>query len=241
MLTVFMRTLILYLVSMVAMRLMGKKQVGQLQPYEFVLAMMIADLAASPMENVGTPLLYGIIPILALLLMYGVFSLLSARFMPVRRLLSGGPSVLIRKGVIQYDEMGRLCYTVTDLMESLRVKGFLNIADVCTAVLETSGELSVFPFADKRPVTPEDLNLSVDYEGIPMTLAVDGQVQHGHLRQCGLNEEWLMEKIRPLGYQSPRRLLLASLDTQGRLFVQGKGEKAKMHIIQALEKEKVNW
>lgn len=241
MLTVCVRTLILYAVSVAAMRLMGKKQIGQLQPYEFVLAIMIADLAASPMENVGTPLLYGIVPILTMLLLYGIFTLLSAKFMPMRRALSGGPSVIIRKGVIQYREMDRLCYTVTDLLEALRCQGFLNIADVCTAILETSGQLSAFPYPNKRPVTPEDLQLQADSEGIPMTLTVDGRVQREHLKKCGLREEWLLDQLKALGYQSPGEILLASLDTQGRLYVQSKRDDAGMHIVQALDEKDVKW
>lgn len=241
MLTVFVRTLILYGVSVVAIRLMGKRQVGQLQPYEFVVALMIAELAASPMENVGTPLLYGIVPILGLLLLHGVATLLSVKFMPLRRAVSGGPSVVIRKGVIQYAEMRRMCYTTSDLLEELRAQGFLNIADVCTAVLETSGKLSVFPYANKRPVTPEDMHLQVDYEGIPMTLVVDGRVQQGHLRQCGLTESWLWDRLRPLGYTRPGQVLLCSLDTRGMLLVQGKGADEKMHLIQALDQKAVGW
>ena len=241
MLTIFVRTLILYVVSVLAMRLMGKRQVGQLQPYEFVLALMIAELAASPMENVGTPLLYGIVPILGLLFLHGLGTLLSVKFTPVRRAISGGPSVIIRKGAIQFAEMRRMCYTTTDLLEELRAQGFLNIADVCTAVLETSGKLSVFPYANKRPATPEDLQLQVDYEGIPMTLVVDGRVQAEHLKKCGLTAGWLLNRLRPLGYERVESVLLASLDTQGRLFVQGKGEQGKMHLVQALEKKAAGW
>lgn len=230
MLTVFFRTLILYSVSVLAIRLMGKRQIGQLQPYEFVLALMIADLAASPMENVGTPLLYGVVPILTMLFLYGVFTLLSVKWMPLRRALCGGPSVVIRDGAIQYEEMRRLCYTVTDLTEELREQGFLNVADVRTAILETSGQLSVFPRAKKRPVTPEDLRLKPEEETIPMTLAVDGKVQQEHLQTCGLDEKWLRERIAPLGFSSVSEVLLASLDGRGRLFVQGK--KGGAHLIE---------
>lgn len=241
MLTIFVRTMILYVVSVAAIRLMGKRQVGQLQPYEFVLALMIAELAASPMENVGTPLLYGIVPILGLLLLHGVGTMLSVKFMPVRRAISGGPSVIIRKGAIQYGEMRRMCYTTSDLLEELRAQGFLNIADVCTAVLETSGKLSVFPFANKRPLTPEDMQQQVDYEDIPMTLVVDGRLQQEHLQKCGLTEGWLWKQLRPIGYSQPEQVLLCSLDTKGMLFVQGKGDKGRMHLLRAMEPRTAGW
>lgn len=241
MLTVFLRTVLLYILSVLAIRLMGKRQVGQLQPYELVLALMIAELAASPMESVGTPLLYGVMPILGLLLLHGVATIASVKSIKARRVLSGGPSVIIRKGAIQYDEMRRMCYTISDLLEELRLQGYLNVADVGTAILETSGKLSVFPHAHKRPATPEDLQLQVEYEGIPMTLVVDGNIQKEHLQKCGLEENWLMDRLRPLGYMKIQEVLLASLDTQGKLWVQGKGQNGKMHLIQAMDAGNVRW
>jgi len=193
------------------------------------------------MENVGTPILYGIIPILGLIILHGLSTLLLVKFTGFRRLISGGPSVIIRRGVIQYDEMKRLCYTTTDLLEELRSQGYLNVADVCTAILETNGKLSVFPHANKRPATPEDMQLAVAYEGIPLTLVVDGRIQKEHLKRAGLTESWLSKKLIALGYSSPEIILLASLDTQGKLFVQGKGEDGKMHLLQAIEEKQVNW
>jgi len=239
MFTVFIRTVILYLVSVLAMRLMGKRQVGQLQPYEFVLALMIAELAAAPMENVGTPLLYGIIPILGLLLLHGLATLLSVKSMVFRRLLSGGPSVIIRRGVIQYREMKRLCYTLSDLMEELRAQGYLNIADVGTAVLETNGRLSVFPHAGKRPLTPEDMDMHPTYEGIPLALVTEGKLQPQHLKKCGLTQERLHALLHPLGCSRFQQLMLVSLDTQGMMFIQEMN--GVQHKIRALSPQEVNW
>ena len=241
MLTVFIRTILLYLFSIAAIRLMGKRQVGQLQPYELVVALMIAELAAAPMEDIGVPLLYGIVPILGLMLLHGLATLLSVRFTAFRRLLSGGPSVIIRKGVIQYEEMRRMCYTTTDLMEELRALGYLNIADVSTAILETNGRLSAFPHAENRPATPKDFRLTVPYEGIPMTLIVDGRMQQDHLKKCGLNEKWVMAQLKTAGFSHVEEVLLASLDTQGRLLIQGKKRDQQIYLIQALKEEAVNW
>lgn len=239
MLTVFIRTILLYLLSTLAVRLMGKRQIGQLQPYEFVLALMIAELAAAPMEGVGTPLLYGIIPILGLLVLHGLGTLLSMKSVKARKLLSGSPSVIIRNGVIQYAEMKRMCYTVSDLLEEIRGQGYLNIADVGTAIMETSGKLSVFSRGNKRPVSMEDMHLPASYEGIPMTLAVDGKIQREHLKKCGLDENWLLKQLGKLGYHGIEEVLLASLDTKGKMYVQGKEEN--VHLIQALDEKQVVW
>jgi len=241
MLTVFTRTLILYALSVLAIRLMGKRQVGQLQPYEFVLALMIAELAAAPMEDIGTPLLYGIVPILGMMILHGLAALLSAKSMFFRRMLSGGPSVIIRKGVIQYHEMKRLCYTISDLLEELRSQGYLNIADIHTAIMETNGKLSIFPYAQKRPATPEDLHLSPPEEGIPMTLVVDGRIQKDHLQRCGLDDAWLKKQLKRAGTPDEKDILLASLDTQGKLFIQQKAENSPPSQIQALDAKAVKW
>ena len=241
MLTIFTRTLILYALSVLAIRLMGKRQVGQLQPYEFVLALMIAELAAAPMEDIGTPLLYGIIPILGMMILHALAALLSAKSVFFRRMLSGGPSVIIRKGAIQYTEMKRLGYTISDLLEELRAQGYLNAADVYTAILETNGKLSVFPYGNKRPATPEDLQLSVVNEDIPMTLIVDGKIQTEHLRFCGLEETWLKQQLQAAGITDVKGIVLASLDHQGKLFIQEKAENALPLQVQALDEKAVKW
>lgn len=241
MLTIFARTAILYVVSVVAMRMMGKRQVGQLQPYEFVLAMMIADLATSPMESAGAPLGYGLVPIIALVFLHGVGTILSMRWPGFRLAVSGGPSVVMRRGAICYSEMKRVNYTMSDLLEGLRAQGYLNIADVCTAVLETSGKLSVFPFSAQRPVTPADMKLSVPFEGIPMTLILDGQLQKDNLARCGQNEKWLQKKLAPLELWPAERVALCSLDTAGTLFAQGRKKGDAAHRVEALPPEQAVW
>lgn len=241
MLTVSIRAVILYLISIIAMRLMGKRQVGQLQPYEFVLAIMIADLAASPMENVGTPLLYGIVPILTLLFLHALFTLLNVNSISVRRALCGGPSVMIRRGVLQYDEMRRMNYSLSDLLEEMRSQGYLNIAQVDTAILETGGKLSVFPRAPYAPLTPEDIHLRTQREGVPLTLILDGRIQEGHLALCGKDVVWLMEQLQKAGVQHEEAVLLASLDTRGKLYVQLKNDAENAMLFQALDAKEVSW
>ncbi len=222
MLTVLLRSCILYAVSVLAMRLMGKRQVGQLQPYELVVAIMIAELAASPMESVGTPLLYGIVPIGALVVLHGLGSILSAKSVRARTALSGEPSVLVRNGAVQYEELSRLNYSMSDLMEEVRACGVLNIADVNVAILETSGKLSVFPHALKRPVTPEDMQLSPEDEAIPMMLVVDGKPQPRQLAKCGKDEQWLTTQLKKSGNLAMPDVLYCLLDTKGTLIVQDK-------------------
>lgn len=241
MLTVLLRATILFLSAVFVVRVMGKRQVGQLQPYELVIAIMIAELAATPMEDIGVPLIYGIVPMLTLMVLHSAFSIASVKSQRAREFLNGTPSVLIRRGVIQKDELLRSCYNLNDLLEEMRAAGILNPAEVGTAILETSGKMSVFPKSAYRAATPADLNLATGYEGIPLTLVQDGEIERSNLQRGGLDESWLRRALEGLGFSEPGEVLLASLDTAGMLFVQGRGEKPQLKIVQALAPEKAVW
>lgn len=222
MLTIFVRVVILYAFSVLAMRLMGKRQVGQLQPYELVLSLMVAEIAASPMEDMDIPLLHGLVPILGLLVLHGVCTALALKCMPVRRMLFGVPGVVIRDGVINYSKMKHMGYTMTDLMEDMRGQGVEDIAKVHTAILETNGKLSVFLKAEKAPLTPEDMHLQVREKGMPCILLVDGRVQKKHLQESGHDEGWLDAQLQKMGIKDKKSILLFSLDGEGKMFVQDK-------------------
>lgn len=241
MLTVLLRATLLFAIAVIVMRIMGKRQISQLQPFELVIAIMIAELAASPMENVGIPLLHGILPMLMLVVLHSLLALASLKSQRLRAVISGTPSVLVKKGVVQETELRRACYDLNDLLEELRAGGVLSLSDVGTAILETSGKLSVFPLADKRPLTPKDMQLTPAYEGIPLTLVLDGEVQRENLALGGLDENWLAKTLEKFGFHAPGEVFLASLDTQGILYAQGRGDKPRLRVAQALEADKVGW
>jgi uncharacterized membrane protein YcaP (DUF421 family) len=217
-----LRTIILYLLVMITIRLMGKHQIGQLQPFELVITIMISELAAIPMQDTEIPLLNGVIPIITLLFIQTTLSLLSLKSNRARRVICGNTSILIESGKINAAEMARLRYSLSDLLEQLRLKDIANIADVEFAILETSGKLSVIPKSQKRPVNPEDLHLETTYEGLPLTLILDGKIQHHNLQKNRLTEAWLRAELRKFGFSSCREILLASQDTSGKLFIQPK-------------------
>ncbi len=216
------RTVILYLLIVLIIRLMGKHQIGQLQPFELVITIMISELAAVPMQDTDIPLLHGIIPILTLLLIQISLSLLTLKNETARRIICGGPSILIENGKINQAELTRLRYNLNDLLEQLRLKDMPNIADVEYAILETSGKLSIIPKSQKRPVNPEDLKLETPYEGLPVTLIVDGVLKEKNLTMLNLSQDWLRGELNKHGLDSWDQVLLASLDTTGRLFLQPK-------------------
>lgn len=226
MLIVFFRSLILYLLVVFVMRVMGKRQVGQLQPFEFVLAIMIADLVAVPMQDKEIPLINGIVPIVTLLIAQLTLSYISLKSTKARSIICGRPSILIRNGQIEEEELSRLRYNVNDLTEQLRAKGFANLQDVEFAILETRGDLSVIPKSQKRPLNPEDLQLSTEYEGLPLPLVIDGVIEHANLSKANLDEAWLRQELIRFGLE-PESTLVASLDTQGKLFFQPKADHRK--------------
>lgn len=213
MLILFFRTLILYALVVIFMRISGKQQIGQLQPYELVIAIMIADLVAIPMQNKGIPLLSGIIPILTLLVSQLFLSYLSMKSLRARAIICGTPTILIEKGKILTSQLQKERYNINDLLEELRVKGYPNIADVEYAILETNGSLSVIPKSNKRPVTPQDLNLTPQYEGLPLPIIIDGRIMHQNMQKAGIDMEWLNAQLKMWKIQNVKEVLFASLDT----------------------------
>lgn len=214
------RTLILFLVVVVGLRLMGKRQIGQLQPYELVIVIMLSALAAIPMENTGIPLVSGLFPIFTLLLAQVTLSYISLKSERARGIICGTPSVLIENGKIVEKELSRLRYNINDLLEQLRSKNIPNVSDVEFAILETSGQLSVIPKSQKRPLVPADMNLPTTYEGLPLTLIIDGYVFRQNLSKVNLNMEWLELELQKFGVKNVNDVLFASLDTEGKLFYQ---------------------
>lgn len=203
MITAFARTVILYFLIMIGLRLMGKRQIGELEPGELVLTMMISDLATVPMQDFGIPLLAGVIPILTLLALSMLLSQLSLSSLRFRRLVCGTPSVLIRDGQVQQEAMRRNRYTLDELLEELRGQGVSDLEDVRYAVLENSGRLSV---------------LKAEEAGtLPVVLINDGRLLRRNLTARGLDEQWLRQALRKEGLTSPREAFLLTLDETGRV------------------------
>lgn len=240
MLTIFTRSVLLYIASLLAMRAMGKREVGQLQPFELVVVIMIAELAATPMGGVGIPLLYGIVPMIALVVCHGIITALCMRFQPFRAWMSGQPTVLMRNGVICEKQMRKSAMDLNDLMEAIRTAGILDPAEVGTVVLEPGGQVNVFPKADFRSLSPHDLHLDVSSEGLPLPLVMDGVIQHDNLSRGRLTEQWLRENARKFGYPDLTQVLFLCLNTQGEMLIQGKGT-TKTDLKSVLGPEKAVW
>lgn len=219
------RSVILYAVVLIAMRLMGKRQMVQLQPYEFVIAIMIAELAVLPIENIHAPLTHSIYPILILAGLEILISTLSLKSEKVRTLISGRPTIVIENGHIRENVLRKLRYNLDELMGQLRNSGYSDVTDVEFAVLETSGQISVFPCSQSRPVAPKDLNIPTPYEGLSVPLVLDGAIKYENLELCGLSYSWLAQSIKEHGLNDINDVFYASLNTQGKLHIQSKEPK----------------
>jgi len=222
MLTMFIRSILLYVTAVTVIRLMGKRQVGQLQPFELVVVIMIAELAATPMATIGTPLLWGILPMIALLICHGIIEFLDMRWPAFAKLMGGDPTVLIRDGVICTASMRRSGVSLPDLMEAVRLGGQQDIAQVATAILEPSGGITVFPKAVNRPLTPQDVSCRVAPEGLPLPLILDGAIHPGNLRSAGLEPKQLRALVMNIGLGTVPEVLLLTLSPDGRIHAQSK-------------------
>ena len=221
MLILVVRTLILYGMVIAAMRIMGKRQLGELQPSELVVAIMISDLASVPMQAIDIPLLSGIIPVLTLIVAEVMMSYLSLKSKNIRKFLSGEPSIVVYDGCINEAELKKLRFNINDLLEELRLNGCHDISDVAVAVLETSGKLSVIPKDKARPVTVEDLQLeNVRHDGLPC-------VNEGELTRAKKDHIWLTKELKKRNIKDVKEIFVASLDAEDELFIQLKGEWRK--------------
>ena len=182
MLATFVRVIILYLLVLITMRLMGKREIGQLQPFELAISIMIADLASVPMADIGIPLLSGVVPILGLLALHLLISFINLKSIKAREIICGKPSILISNGRINEKALKKERFTINELEERLRGFSISSIEDVDYAILETSGQISVIPKRNKRNTTPADFHIMPKDEGLPYDLIIDGMVMKENLK-----------------------------------------------------------
>ena len=221
MLLIFIRSILLYILVLVVMRLMGKREIGQLQPFELAISIMIADLASIPMTDTGIPISNGVIPILGLLVMHLLISLINMKSIKAREIICGKPSILIYRGKINEEALKKERFTINELEERLRGNNIFNLCDVEYAILETSGQVTVIQKPEKRNTIPEDFNITPEYEGIPYDLIIDGKIMYKNLQIIGKDEEWLKKQVKNFKAKT-EEILVATIDGKGQFFCQKK-------------------
>jgi len=216
------RSIIIYFCVIIVVRLMGKRQIGEMQPFEFVITLIIADLACIPMAELSVPLVHGIVPILTLLIVHFLLCVVARKSMIARYLISGRPAIVVNPNGIDYSELKALNMTLDDLMELIRGCDVFNISDIAYAILETNGKLCIMKKANLEPATREDLGININQNSIPINLIMDGQLMVENLKISGINKDFIMKYLEKSNINNIKDVLLMTIDKNGTIFIQGK-------------------
>lgn len=211
-----LRTVILYFMVILSLRLMGKRQIGELEPSELVVTIMISELATIPMQETGAPLMKGLFPILALLtleIFLSAFLMKSIRF---RKLLCGKPSLVIENGKVIQKELKKNRLTIDELIEELRFQSVTDISTVQYGVLETNGQLSIILYAAERPAKAGET--ATDLGGLPVIIVNDGRLMTYNMRKKGITEKWLSSELKSRGADSIRDVYLFMVDERNNIY-----------------------
>lgn len=215
------RTTIMFTAVIVIMRFMGKRQIGQLQPYELVIAMMISDLASIPLQDNSIPLINGFLPILTLMGLQILISFLILKFKVLRNIICGKPCILIKNGVIIKENLKKQMYNLDDLLETIRLQGTPDVSDILLAVLENNGNVSICLYPLKSPALREDINeCTKENTGILTDIIIDGYVMKDNMRALGISNKDMMHELKRRGYDNPHNVFYCYVDSSGAYHVQ---------------------
>lgn len=224
MLTIIIRSVIIYLIVLLVFRLMGKRQLGQMQPFELVLTLIIADLATIPMAEISVPVLHGIVPLLTLVVLHFILTIICRSSHLFSKIISGKPIIIINPKGIDYKAMKKLNLSTDDIFEALRGSGYFDISQIQYAIMETNGKVSVMPKADFSPVTNGDLKNKAEDSYLPIVLVSEGKIIKDNINLAGITEQDV-QKIIDKNYdrkQSIKNVLLLTIDRTGQGYVQMK-------------------
>ena len=209
------RTALLYGLLIFTVRLMGKRQVAEMEPAEFVVTMLLANLAAVPMQDNGLPLLSGVVPIFTVLALELILAVLSMKLLPLRRMLCGVPTLLIRDGQIDQKALAVSRVSLDELQQKLREKDVFDFSEVAFAVLETDGELSVMLYPQYQTATRGDAGAPLSPARLYYNVISDGVVLKDKLRQAGFSRDWLQKELKSRGC-TVRDVFLLAVDSRGK-------------------------
>ncbi len=234
MITLVLRSIIIYCIVLVAVRLMGKRQIGDMQPFELVVTFIIADLACIPMSDVSIPIVFGIIPLLTLVVLHHILSLINRKSIIFRKILNGKPIIVIDKQGINYKALKKLNMTLNDLTEGLRASQCFNLQDVAYAIVETNGNISVLLKSSISPISCQDMKIKKDEVSLNVILVNDGKLVKDNLINLNLTSEFIDKIIAKENTKSINDVLILTVNENGEIYYQEKNKEAK--VLQ----EKVN-
>jgi len=223
--TVLIRATVIFIIVLVMVRLMGKRQIGEMQPFELVITLIIAEIACIPMSDVAIPLSHGVVPILTLVVLHFLLSFLARKSLSLRRVISGNPIVVIDTNGINYENLKKMNMNINDLIEALRSGGDFNLEEIRYAIFETNGKLCVVKYEQYDPATREDLKLKPEPSVLPMALLVDGKFLKDNLALAHITEPELAKTLHKNGVNNYKKTALVMIDNNGGLYIQPRDGK----------------
>ncbi len=215
---VILRTVIVFFTLIIAMRIMGKRQMGELELPELAVAVLIADLGAHPLQDIGIPLMNGLLPVIVLFCCQILLAGLNMRFVGLRKIIYGTPCFLIENGVINQKEMRRNRFTLEELAEELRSREVCDIKQIQYAILETNGLLNVLLYPSHKPPSAKELDIPVRDPGYYHIIINNGKLMQDNLKKSGKDLDWLMSELQEQGVSDPSKVFLLSLNDEGGIF-----------------------
>ena len=225
MFTLIARCIIIYTIVLMVFRLMGKRQLGELQPFEFVITLIVADLATLPMADTAIPLIHGIVPLITLLLIHFALSLFMRKSIWFRKLVSGKPVIIISPKGIDYENLKKLNLNLNDVQESLRNLNYFNFDDIEYAIVETNGKITAIPKVATTPVTKEDLQIESPENRLFIILVSDGKLVKENMLLAKVDEAFILRQIKKAGENKIKDILVFTLDNNGNMYIQAKNKQ----------------
>ena len=228
---VFLRVLIIYVTVLIFLRLMGKRQIGEMQPYEVVITLIIADLATLPMSDTNIPLLNGILPLAILVLIHYFLTLIIRKNNKLRKIISGSPVIVISPKGIEYDALKNLNMCLDDVIEMLRQANYYSFDQILYAIIETNGKLSVIPTTENTPATAKDVGANNPEAELPHIVVSDGKLIKSELKTLKITMKYFNEIINNLQIKSLKNLIVLTINESGKVYYQTKGSEYKIYDL----------
>ncbi len=225
MITIVIRAVIIYLIVLTVLRLMGKRQIGQMQPYELVMTLIIADLATIPMGELSVPLLHGVVPLLTLSVIHFIITIATKKSIKLNHLISGKPIIIINPNGIDYEALQNLKISTDDIFGAIRTKGYFKLEQIEYAIMETNGTINVLPKSDNAPVTNLDLKIKKENEGIPVTLVSEGTIMKENLEIAEVDEKFVNKALEKAKIKNLKQCVILTIDEQNKVYIQEQGKK----------------
>jgi len=225
------RSIITYFILFIILRIMGKRQVAELQPFELVITLMLAELAVLPMQETGLSLFNGIVPLITLVTIHYLLSLLGRKSIFFRKVICGQPVIVINPNGVQYKKLKELNMNINELQESLRNAGYFSFEQIAYAIVETNGKISVLPKSMYREIQPNDIHLKVKKEALDVSLIIDGKILKRNLVRCNVKEKTLIKELKKAGIFNIKDVLFVSINQNGNFYIQPKNLKYKTSSI----------